>query len=446
MMIFKKSIPRRTFLRGIGASLALPLLDSMVPAFASNEAASKPVVRLGFFYTPNGAIMDKWTPANEGADFELPPILQPLAPFKKQLLVLSGLDSKEAWGIAGVDVAGEHPRASAAFLTGVHVNSVAKEPHAGTSIDQIVAQEFKKYTELGSLELGIESAEILGACDGGCTYTNTICWRDATTPLPMENQPRAVFERLFGASDSTSQAERLARIRKNRSILDFVTRDARRLLGDVGPADGNKVDQYFESLRDVERRIQRAEEQSSRQLPSVQRPAGIPGTVGEHVKLMLDLQALAFQCDLTRVSTLQVGHEMSNQSYPELGISDPYHPLTHHQGDPEKIAKALKVNIFHSQLFAYLLEKLHSTPDGEGSLLDYSVIVYGSGLSDGNKHVPTNLPLVLAGGVSGQIQGGRHLRFPAGTPLANLYLTLLGKLGIQLERFGDSTGPLSISV
>lgn len=442
MMIFKKTIPRRTFLRGVGTTLALPLLDGMIPAFASTPDTPKPATRMTFFYVPNGAIMDQWTPAAEGAAFELTPILEPLAAFRDHLLVLSGLDNNEAWGLPGIDVAGEHPRASAAFLTGVHVYSRAREPRAGISVDQVIAQQFAEQTQLASLELGIEPAEI--TCDGGCSYTNTICWRNDTTPLPMENQPRTVFERLFGASDTTNPAEQQARIRTNRSILDTATQEVARLLRDVGPSDRIKVNQYLEALRDVERRIQIAEEQSHRELPSLQRPAGVPPTFTEHIQLMMDLLTLAYQTDMTRVGTLQVGHEMSNQPYPDLGISDPYHPLTHHQGDPEKIAKALRVNIFHAELFAYLLEKLRSTPDGDGSLLDHSMLVYGSGLSDGNKHLPVDLPVLLVGGEAHRIRGNRHLRYPKGTPLMNLYLTLLDKLEIPLERFGDSNGKLDL--
>ncbi|MBI3895963.1 MAG: DUF1552 domain-containing protein [Acidobacteria bacterium] len=444
MMIFKKAIPRRTFLRGIGTTLALPLLDGMIPAFASALDTTKPAVRMTFVYVPNGVIMDKWAPATEGAAFELTPILEPLAPFRDRLLILSGLDNKEAWGLPGIDVTGEHPRASAAFLTGVHVDSRARELRAGISVDQIIAQEFKKHTQLASLELGIESAEILGACDGGCSYSNTICWRNATTPLPMENQPRAVFERLFGTSDSTNPAERLARIQKQASILDSVTKGATRLMAGLGVSDRNKVSQYLEAVRDIERRIQMAEEQSARELPTLQRPAGIPDTFTEHIKLMVDLQVLAYQCDLTRVSTFQIGHESSTRAYLEIGIADPHHPLTHHQGDPEKIAKTLKINILHAQMFAYFLEKMRSTPDGDGSLLDHSMIVYGSGLSDGNKHIPVNLPILLVGGGSGQIKGGRHIRYPKDTPLMNLYLTLMDKLGVPVERFGDSNGTLNL--
>jgi hypothetical protein len=442
-MIFKKVLPRRAFLRGAGAGIALPFLDAMVPAMASAPAAPSPR-RFAIVYAPNGAIMDKWTPPTEGALGDLPPILAPLQSVKDQLLVISGLESKEAWGIAGVDVAGEHPRASAAFLTGVHVYSATKEPKAGISIDQVIGQEFKNATELASLELGIESAEILGACDGGCTYTNTLCWKDANTPLPMENQPRAVFERLFGTSDTTSQQERAGRIEQSRTILDFVQQETSRLLRGLGNADQHRVDQYLDAIRDAERRIQMAEQRTSADLPTLQRPAGIPATVGEHIRLMMDLQTLAFQSDITRVTTLQIGHEMSNQSYPELGITDPYHPLTHHQGDPQKIAKALQVNIFHSRMVAYLVEKLRATKDAEGTLLDHSIVIHGSGLSDGNKHLPINLPLVLAGGQALGISGGRHVRYQPGTPLTNLYLTLLDKLNISLERFGDSTGRLSL--
>ncbi|MBI3895446.1 MAG: DUF1552 domain-containing protein [Acidobacteria bacterium] len=441
MMIFRKAIPRRTFLRGIGTTLALPLLDGMIPAFASALDTAKSPTRLGFVYVPNGIIMEEWTPRAEGAAFELTRILEPLIPFRDQLHVLSGLDNKEAWAVEG-EPAGEHPRACAAFLTGVHVNVAKKEIRAGISVDQVVAEEFKKNTQLGSLELGIEPPEL--SCDGSCSYSNTICWRNATTPLPMENQPRAVFERLFGASDTTNPAERLAWIQRNRSVLDIVTQEVARILRDVGPSDRIKVNQYLDAVRDVERRIQIAEEQSVRELPTVQRPAGIPPTYSEHVKLMMDLQVLAYQTDMTRVSTFQMGHEFSHLAYPELGISDPHHPFTHHLGDPVKIAKSLQVNVFHAKLFSYFLEKMRPTPDGDGSLLDHSMILYGAGLSDGNKHIPINLPILLVGGGSGQLKGGSHIRYPKGTPLTNLYLTLLDKLGIRAEKFGDSSGRLDL--
>ena len=447
MMIFRKAVPRRTFLRGMGISLSLPLLDGMVPAFAGVVDSAKPLTRLGFVYVPNGAIMEDWTPAAEGTAFELTPILKPLAPFRDRLLVLSGLNSNEAIGVPG-QPGGEHPRASSAYLTGVRVatRDIRKanvETRAGVSIDQIVARELEEQTPLGSLELGIESPGLV--CNGSCAYTNTICWRDATTPLPMQNQPRAIFERLFGTSDSTDPAERRARMQKNRSILDFVTQEAARLFGDLGQSDRRRVNQYLEAVRDVERRIQIAETQPSRELPTLQRPAGIPPIFSEHAKLMFDLLVLAYQTDTTRVGTFQLGHEMSDQPYPEIGIPDPHHPFTHHQGDPVKIEKARQVNIFHAEMFAYYLDKLRSTPDGDGSLLDHSMIVYGSGFGDGNLHIPKNLPVLLAGGASGQIAGGRHIRYPGtDTPLTNLHLTLLDKMGIPVEKFGDSNGKLEL--
>ena len=444
MMIFKKALPRRTFLRGMGATVALPLLEGMIPAFSSSPGAADTATRMTFVYFPNGAIMNQWGPAADGAALELSPILQPLAPFRDQLLVLGGLDNQPAQGLPGIDVTGEHPRASGGFLTGVHVNSRARDLHAGVSVDQIIAREFQKQTQLASLELGLESPEILGTCDGGCTYQNTLCWSSPTTPLPMENQPRAVFERLLGDSDSTNPAEQLARIRTKSSILDLVSQRASRLLGDLGASDRTKLNEYLDAIRDVERRIQLAEEQSSRQFPTLRRPPGIPATFTEHIKVLFDLQVLAYQCDLTRVSTLQIGHEQTNQSYPDIGINDAYHPLTHHQGDAEKIAKASQVNIFHAQMFSYLLEKLRSTTDGDGSLLDHSILLYGGGLSDANLHLPTDLPIVLAGGGSGRIKGGRHVRYPKGTPLTNLYLTLAHKLGVPLEKIGDSTGEIDL--
>ena len=448
MMIFKKAIRRRTFLRGMGATLAIPWVGAMVPAFASKfDAGVNSPTRLAFVYVPNGVIMNKWTPATEGAAFEMTPILEPLAQFRDQLLVLSGLDSNEALGLPGEPV-GEHPRASGAYLTCVRAKPTGgADVVAGISVDQVVAKELQKYTQLGSLELGIESSEVVGACNANysCAYHNTICWRNATTPLPMENQPRVVFERLFGDSESTDRTARLARMKERRSILDFLTHDVARLLRDLGSSDRTKVNQYIDAVRDVERRIQMAEEQSSWELPDFQRPVGgIPATFTEHIKLLFDLMVLAFQTDLTRVSTLMVGHEMSAQAYPDLGIWDPYHPLTHHQGDPEKIAKALQINIFHTKMFAYFLERLRSTPDGDGSLLDHSMIAYGAGLSDGNQHLPTDLPLLLVGRGGGKVKGGRYVRYPKGTPLANMWLTMLDRLGIPIEKFGDSNGNLDL--
>jgi hypothetical protein len=445
MMIFKKAIPRRAFLRGIGATVALPLLDGMVPAFAQT-AAAKPNLRFSIFYVPNGIIMDKWTPKTEGAAFEMTPTLQPLAAYRDRLLVLSGLAQNQGHAMPG-EIAGDHPRASAAYLTCVHPKMTSgPDLRAGTSVDQIAAKELGRQTQLASLELGIDSAEVLGSCESAysCAYYNTICWRTPTTPLPMENNPRAIFERLFGDSDSTNREERLARLQERRSVLDFVSHGVNRLMKDVGPSDRTKVSQYLDAVRDIEKRIQMAEEQSSREMPSLQRPAGIPETFTEHIKLMIDLQVLAYQSDLTRVGTLMVGHEMGTQSYPELGFADPYHPLTHHNGDPEKVAKVIRIDNYHTSMFAYFLDKLRSTADGDGSLLDHSLIVYGAGLSDGNVHAHNNLPTLLVSGQAAQIKGGRHLRYAEGTPIANLFLSVLDKLGVEVENLGDSTGKLEL--
>ena len=448
MMIFKKAIPRREFLRGAGAALALPLLDGMVPALAgAREMAAQPATRLSFVYVPNGMIMDYWTPAAEGTAFELPSILEPLAAFRDRTLVLSGLALKNADALLpGEGAVGNHSRASAAFLSGAHPKKTeGADMEAGTTVDQIAANEFGKHTQLASLEIAMEP-ELLGTCEAGysCAYLNTLCWRSSTTPMPMEIMPRGVFERLFGDSGSTAPAERRARLRENRSILDSVTEEVSRLLRGLGSTDRAKLGQYLDAIRDVERRIQIAERQSDRELPSLERPVGIPATFAEYAKLMFDLQVLAFQTDMTRVISVMVAREQSARAYPELGVGDPHHPLTHHNGDPEKVAKVLKINIFHMQLFAYFLERLQSTPDGDGSLLDHTMIVLGSAISDGNMHLHDDLPILLVDGGAGRFRGGRHLRYPQATPLANLYLTLLDKVGIDESSLGDSTGKLDL--
>jgi hypothetical protein len=444
MMAFKKSIPRRTFLRGAGVALALPLLDSMFPAFASMpQTAANKATRLSFFTVPNGIIMDKWTPAGLGNRFDTTPILEPLSAFKDRMLVLGGLANNEARKLE-FEVAGDHPRACSAYLTAVHPKMTSgADIHCGTSVDQIAAKELGKYTQLSSLEIGLEST-LIGACESAysCVYYNTLCWSNPTTPLPMENRPRAVFERLVG--DTTDPAERAARMEENRSILDLVSQDLKRLMVSVGTGDRAKLDQYSEAVRSVERRIQVAEQQSSRELPEMQKPMGVPEKFSDYAKLMFDLQVLAFQGDITRVSTFMLGHEMGGRAYPELGFGDPHHSLTHHQGDTAKIAKVIQINVFHAKLFQYFLEKMRSVPDGDGSLLDHSLLVYGSPLSDGNMHTYKDLPVVLvAGGVAG-IRGGRHIKHPQDTPMANLYLALLNKLEIPLDSFGDSTGKLDL--
>jgi hypothetical protein len=439
MVITRKAIPRRAVLRGLGATLALPLLDGMVPALtALQETAARPVSRFGVMYAVNGMIMNQWTPAGEGAGYELTPILAALAPFRDQFLVLSNLACVPTPGRPG----GAHAKASTRFLTDVSPPTSETFLDAGISMDQIVARELGQHTQLASLELAIESAETAGACDVGfaCAYTNTISWRSANTPLPTQNNPRVVFERMFGDSGSTDPRARRARIAQDKSIIDSVTEEVSRLQGTLGQGDRVKLVEYLDAVRDVERRIQKAEAQSSLELPIVDHPAGIPATFDEHVKLMCDLQVLAYQSDLTRVVTLMLGREFSGVTYPQIGVPDAHHPITHHQQEPEKIAKVAKINAYHVTQFSYLLDRLQSTPDGDGSLLDHVLLLYGTGMGECNAHDPRNIPVLLAGGGSGQLKGGRHLRYAKETPLANLHLTLLDKLGVHLDRMGDSTG------
>jgi hypothetical protein len=417
----------------------------MVPAFTAAAATTSAPRRLGVFYLPNGVIMEKWTPAAEGAGFELTPTLAPIAPFRDRVLVLSGLVNKPAIPYPN-EGAGDHARASATFLTGVHAKKTeGADIQAGISMDQIAARELGKETQLASVEMTLEYTEMLGACDAGyaCAYSNTIAWRSPTTPLPMEIDPRAVFERLFGDGVSTDRAARLNRIAEDRSILDSLGADVTRLSHRLGARDRSKLGEYLEAIRDVERRIQRAEEQSSRELPVIEQPAGVPATFEEQAKLMFDLLALSYQADLTRVSTFMMGHEVSSRAYPEIGVPDAHHPLSHHQGDVEKIAKCTKVNLLHMQMFSYFVEKLRSTPDGDGSLLDHSLLMYGGGISDGNQHSHLNLPILLLGG-AGQFKGGRHIKYPQNTPLANLHLSVLDKLGVPVDSFGDSTSKLEL--
>ncbi|MEE2776739.1 MAG: DUF1552 domain-containing protein [Acidobacteriota bacterium] len=444
MITTGKHLPRRAFLRGVGATVALPLLDSMVPAFtALAQTPAQPPRRLGVVYVPHGAVMNKWTPATTGSNFELTPILQPLAPFRDRFLVLSGLDNEPASARKG-DPAGGHGRIGGAFLTGVHAKPTeGADVRAATSLDQIAAAHLRDETQLASLQLALEATDLAGACDVGfsCSYVNTLSWSSPTTPLPTQNNPRAVFERLFGDSDTTDSAARLERIQEDRSILDSVGDKVSALERRLGSGDRTKLSEYLEALRDVERRIQIAESQSDRELPVVERPSGgIPPTFEEHARLMIDLQVLAYQSDLTRVITFMISKELSNRTYPEIEVPDPHHPLSHHIGDPHKLEKLARLQTFHMQQFAYYLERLAATPDGDGSLLDNVMLLYGSGMSDSNTHMNLDLPILLAGGGGGQISGGRHLRFAPGTPLANLYLTLLDKMGVPAESIGDSNG------
>lgn len=443
MIVVKKFLPRRTVLRGFGATLALPLLDGMVPALtALQKTAAQPVRRLGALYAPMGMSMGYWTPATDGA-LQLSSTLAPMELVRDRCLVVTGLGSNEA----DIKDGGPHPRIQGSWLTGtLPRRTEGADIRAGISMDQIAAREFSKATQLGSLQIGIESNDVLGACAQGysCAYSNTISWLNPTTPLPMENNPRAVFERLFGSSDSTDARTRLADIAKDRSILDSVTDELKAFQRGIGARDRTKMAQYLEAVRDVERRIHRAEEQAGQQLPVVDQPAGAPASYEEHVKLMFDLLTLAFQCDLTRVFTFLTAREASNRAYPEIGIADAHHPLSHHQDNPEKLARLAKVNAFYMKLFVYFVEKLKATPDGEGSLLDHTVMLYGSGMGDSNLHSPQDLPALVVSGSGIQINAGRHLRYPRGTPLSNLQLTLLDRIGVPVEHFGDSTGELSL--
>jgi hypothetical protein len=444
MIVSKKAIPRRTILRGMGSMLALPLLDSMMPALSAlQRTAAAPINRFGVMYVPNGMIMKNYLPLTEGAAFELTPTLSALAPFREHVLVLSGLECIPTPGRPG----GAHAKASTRFLTDVSPPLSETWLDAGISMDQILAQETGRQTQVASLELAMESGETAGACDTGfaCPYTNTISWKAQNTPLPTQHNPRVVFERLFGDSSSTDPAVRLARLQQQRSVLDSVTEEIGRLEGALPPGDRAKLTEYLDAVRGVEQRIQIAEAQRDQQLPLVDHPAGVPASWDDHMNLMLDLQVLAFQCDLTRVITFMVGHEHSGMTYPQIGVPDAHHPISHHQQEPEKVAKVAKINAYHVQMFARLLGKLQATPDGDGTLLDHVTMMYGAGIADSNSHSPVDIPMILAGGGAGHLKGGRHVRFK-NMPLANLHLTLLDQFGVRRDHIGDSTGKIDARI
>jgi hypothetical protein len=446
MIIPKKAISRRTVLRGLGTAVALPLLDAMVPALtAAQKTPATAVRRFGVVYHPNGVIYDRWLPKGAGTNFELSPVLMPLEPFRDKLVVVTGLYSDQAEALG--DGGGDHSRASGTYLTGVHVKRSDTVVEAGISMDQIVAKEFERETQLSSLQLTVDDASLVGACDVGysCAYSSTLSWLTPTLPLMAENNPRVVFERLFGANDSTEARVRAGRLAQDRSILDSITDRVKSLQKSLGTSDNRKVSDYLESLRDVERRIQKAEEQSAQNtanVPNVERPVGIPDSFERHVGLLYDLQLLAFQSDLTRVTTFMYGREQNGRPYPQIGVPEPHHPLTHHQDLPEKMEKCAKIQTYHVRLFADYLEKLRSTPDGDGSLLDHVILLYGGGISHSDRHTHGPLPTLVVGGGSGTIKGSRHLVYPEHTPLTNLQLTLLANLGVPAEKLGDSTGQL----
>jgi hypothetical protein len=437
MIITKKAISRRAVLRGVGATVALPLLDAMVPAMA---ASPKSVRRLGVVYHPNGVIYDKWLPTGAGTGFEFSPTLAGLQQFRDKLIVITGLFSDQAEALG--DGGGDHSRASGTYLTGVHVRKSDSVVKNGISMDQIAAQAFERDTQLSSLQLTVDDNSLMGSCDTGysCAYSSTLSWLTPTMPLMAENNPRVVFERLFGSSDSTDPRVRSSRLRQDRNILDSVNERVKQLQQKLGPSDNRKVNDYLASLRDVERQIEKAEEQSTQQMPDVPRPAGIPDAFEDHVRLLYDLQLLAYQSDLTRVITFMYGREQTGRSYPQIGIREPHHPLTHHQNDPVKMEKCAAIQRYHIRLFAEYLEKLGKTPDGDGSLLDNLILLYGSGISNSDRHTHGPLPTLLLGGGAGTLKGGRHIVYPEHTPLTNLQLTLLDKLGVPTEKLGDSTG------
>ena len=439
MAFLTKSLPRRTVLRGLGATVALPFLDAMLPPFSlRGRAAAKPVHRFQTFYTPNGMAMPFWEVKGEGTAFDLSPILEPLAPFKNQMLVLSGI--KSTWNYI-------HAGASGAFLTGTPRGGKTEiEIIADVSMDQVLARHFANETQIPSLELSMDAPANAGACTGSlsCVYTHTLSWRGPTQPLPMEWNPRAVFEKLFGDSGSTDRAAREARTRQHKSLLDSVTDKLADLRRALAPADQAKVEQYTEAVRDVERRIQLVETQSHVELAPMDQPPGAPPVFEDHLALMMDLKVLALQSDLTRVISFMIGKEQSARPYPQIGVPEAHHPLSHHNFVPELVERMSKINRYHVQLFSQYLAKLQATPDGDGSLLDHMTILYGSGISHSTSHSGDNLPLLVVGGHNGRIKGGRHLSYTGKPNNANLLVTLMDKMDVPVERLGASTGKLQL--
>jgi Protein of unknown function (DUF1552) len=436
MIITKKALPRRTFLRGVGATVALPLLDAMVPSMtAIAKTAAEPVRRLGFVYMPMGCDLPRWTPPGEGKLAELSPALQSLRPVVDDVTIISNLELKNAYP-------GTHATSNAAFLSAAKAKwTESTDYYLGTTVDQIAAKQIGHQTLLPSLELSMDLIQMVGQCDNGyaCVYQNNLSWSSPTSPLPAEAHPRIVFERLFG--DGGSTADRRAALRRRASLLDWVREDITRLQKELGPEDRTRVGQYLETVREVERRIQKAEAGAADQaLPDLDRPIGVPPLYADHARLMFDLQVLALQGDVTRVITFQLARETSNRTYTEIGVPDPHHPLTHHGNDPDKVARMAKINAFHVSLFAYFLEKMKATPEGNGSLLDHSLYLYGSGMGNPNIHDHVNLPIIVAGGGAGRVKGGRHIKYAEPTPLANLHLTLLERAGIRMDAFADSKG------
>jgi hypothetical protein len=446
MIITGKHLSRRSFLRGAGAVIGLPLLDAMMPALAWARLSKKqPPLRLGFVYVPNGMVMANWKPAEQGEKFAFTPILKPLEPFREHTMIVSGLMDHNANALG--DGGGDHARASASFLTGAHPRESGSDIYAGVSADQIAAQELGHQTRLPSLELGLEDTRIVGQCDGNysCAYTSSISWRTPTTPLPPMPNPKHLFERLFGNADAgvdPAVAQRRARYRQ--SILDGVVEETRRLKASVGEADRRKIDEYLTSIREVERGIQKAQREQPEHRPSLERPPGIPADHAEHARLMFDLLSLAFQSDSTRIATMMIGRESSIRSYDNIGIPEAHHQLSHHRNDPENLRKLTRIQTYHLSLFAKFIARLRSTSDGEGSLLDHSLILYGAGIADSNRHTHEKLPVLVVGKGNGGVRTGRHIDLGKDTPVTNLLLAMLDRVNVRPQHLGDSTGLLEI--
>ena len=449
--VTKKALPRRTFLGGMGVTVGLPLLEAMIPAVSAQTPAAS-IRRLGFLYVPNGVSMNHlganyWKPTAVGNDFELSPILASLAPFRDQVTVVSGMSLPQAESLG--DGSGDHTRACSVWLNGVHPKKTeGADVRAGTTADQIAAEVLGKETALPSLELGIDLEYLVGIGENGYSqlYQNTISWRTPTTPASIENIPRIVFERLFG--DGSTATERLSGIQTDRSILDDVAEEMNRLLRRLGVGDQARSNEYFEAIREVERRIQKLEKNFELTQPPpdlAQPPVGIPEKYADHVKLMFDLQWLAYQADLTRVFTFMFGRELGGRPYPELDISDGHHAASHHGNRPEDMLRLAKLNAYHVDLFAYFLKRLQSTPEGDGTLLDHTLMLYGAGLSDSQLHSHVDVPLAVVGGGSGQVKGGRHIAVAGNPPMSNLLVSMLDKVGVHRDRLGDSTGRLNFS-
>jgi hypothetical protein len=437
MVITKLALPRRTFIRGIGATVALPFLDAMVPAM---RAQAKAAPRFTAIYCGNGANMFDWTPSTEGVGFAMSPSLTPLESYRDRLVVFTGLDNFQATDQG--DVGGQHPRAAPAFMSCAHPKQTeGADVQAGTTIDQMIADRICRETKLPSLEVSVDRNDVVGACDHGyaCAYMNSMSWKTPTTPLPSETNPRFVFERMFGIGATAE--ERLARAREDRSILDALTEEISTLRRRLGPGDRTKLGQYFDAVRDVEQRILKAESTNS-DFSVPEQPVGVPETFKEYIELMFDLQALAFQADITRVSSLMMARENVNRSYPEIGLPEAHHSISHHGNNPEKMKAYTKLNTYHVETLKYYLDKLKSIPDGESNLLDNTIVLFGSGMSDGNVHNNYNVPVITVGGQALNVKGNRHAKYPKGTPLANLMLGVMDRYGVQAEKFGDSTSEI----